>query len=462
MHGEVTTRLHELSSTIAAGTRRRDGVLASLARSLQSWITVVRREKAVYHAMNMLSFDVTRQALVAEAWAPMDARVPIQNALQRATVASNATVGTIFQPLVTHEQPPTFFKMTLFTQCFHDIVQAYGVARYREINPTTFSVITFPFLFAVMFGDVGHAFILIAFAALLLWREKAMLKQKLSDIESMIFGGRYVILLMGLFSIFTGFMYNEFFSMPMATFGDTRYQCVGNPENWRECARIPTSTVFEDGLQLPKGSTPYPFGLDPIWHGTKTELTFVNSLKMKMSIVMGVVHMTLGIIMSLFNHLFFRDRLSLLFEFIPQMVFFLSLFGYLAFAIMYKWVNAIGLQDLAHEACVQQMADNPTIFSPKMCTTRTATPDLYGVLINMFLAPGTITPTTQLFAGQGGLQFVLLLLALASIPLMLLPKPLILRQRHQQRALVRSPWLPAFIYASAQMCGLRCDRVPLR
>ena len=84
------------------------------------------------------------------------------------------------------------------------IVDAYGIARYREANPALLTIVTFPFLFAVMFGDVGHALLMLLFSAFLVLKEKKLASSPLGDIGEMAFGGRYVLLLMSLFSLVTG------------------------------------------------------------------------------------------------------------------------------------------------------------------------------------------------------------------------------------------------------------------
>lgn len=408
MCSEVNMRLRELSTTIEAGEKLRLEVLNTLAANLEDWCVRMMKEKGIYHVMNKLSVDNSRKVLVGEAWVPVEAIPEVQEALKTATELSSAQTGTIMEKMRPEGPPPTYFKTTKFTEGYQAIVEAYGVARYREVNPTVFSIVTFPFLFAVMFGDLGHGLIMLIFATFLILREKAMGKAQLNDMVEMLFGGRYVILFMSLFSIYTGLMYNEAFSMPMSLFGGTRWKCIIDEE-------INPTIAACHGKKLVWGddTTPYPFGLDPVWHGTKTELTFTNSLKMKMSIILGVIHMNLGIIMSLFNHMYFWDHLSIWCEFVPQMLFLNSLFGYLVFLIVYKWT-----QDGVH--------------------TQPGRADLYNIMINMFLDPGVVEkrapdepgPDRFLYEGQGPIQAILLLVAFVAIPWMLLPKPLILKQRH--------------------------------
>jgi V-type H+-transporting ATPase subunit a len=421
MHGEVTARLRELHTTIEAGDRHREAVLRSIAQSLATWQRAVRREKLVHHTLNKFSVDASSKVLVGEAWCPVAARARVHDAL-RAAAEGSATGGhvqAILQPIPASSAaakaggaPPTYFRTDDFTGCFQMMVDAYGMARYREANPAVFTIVTFPFLFAIMFGDLGHGLLMLAFALYLVLNEAKFKRQPLDEIFGMAFGGRYCILLMGIFSLFTGLLYNEFFSMPMTLFfGPSRAKCVvvgggagggaasspfevrADVTDLRACADLPGGTVA-----FPPGTAPYPMGVDPVWHGTKSELPFLNSVKMKMSIVLGIVHMNLGILVSLCNQLHFRDALSVVFEFVPQVIFLNALFGYLSLAIVYKWISG-------------------------------KTTDLYGIMIGMFLSPGTIKPSWRLYGGQAGVQVLLLLLALVAVPWMLLPKPLILKKR---------------------------------
>jgi len=96
--------------------------------------------------------------------------------------------------------PPTHFRTNEFLKPFQDIVDTYGIPNYKEANPTVFAIISFPFLFGVMFGDIGHGGMLFAFGAFLCLfaeRLKGTALQTMVDI-------RYMIVLLGFFATFCG------------------------------------------------------------------------------------------------------------------------------------------------------------------------------------------------------------------------------------------------------------------
>lgn len=82
----------------------------------------------------------------------------------------------------TFENPPTYNRTNKFTKAFQALIDAYGIASYREMNPAPYTIITFPFLFAVMFGDLGHGAIMASFGLWMILKEKPLAAKK-SDNE---------------------------------------------------------------------------------------------------------------------------------------------------------------------------------------------------------------------------------------------------------------------------------------
>lgn len=76
--------------------------------------------------------------------------------------------------------------------------------------------------------------------------------------------------------MYTGLLYNDIFSKSL--------------HFWHSGWTFPDSgSAVVVGVQT---NHTYPFGLDPAWHGAENGLVFTNSYKMKMSIVIGVIHVS--------------------------------------------------------------------------------------------------------------------------------------------------------------------------
>ncbi|XP_038847328.1 V-type proton ATPase 116 kDa subunit a1-like isoform X5 [Salvelinus namaycush] len=409
MAAGVNTRIDDLQMVLNQTEDHRQRVLQAAAKTMRVWFIKVRKMKAIYHTLNLCNIDVTQKCLIAEVWCPVSDLDSIQFALRRGTERSGSTVPSILNRMTTKQTPPTFNKTNKFTSGFQNIVDAYGIGNYREINPAPYTIITFPFLFAVMFGDMGHGVLMTCAALYLVIRESRILSQKTdNEMFNMVFAGRYIILLMGIFSVYTGIIYNDCFSKSLNMFGSgwsVRPMFSPKGANWTFETLNENKVLQLDPAVPGVFNGPYPLGIDPIWNIATNKLTFLNSFKMKMSVILGVIHMMFGVSLSLFNHLYFKKPLNIFLGFIPEIVFMASLFGYLIILVFYKWT--------AYDAFTSKDAPSLLIAFINMCLFN------YGDVTNK-----------PLYRGQMGIQIVLVLIALACVPCMLIVKTMVLRRQH--------------------------------
>uniref|UniRef100_A0A8D2C9H4 V-type proton ATPase subunit a n=1 Tax=Sus scrofa TaxID=9823 RepID=A0A8D2C9H4_PIG len=406
--GPLCCGVLSLAQVITQTESHRQRLLQEAAASWHTWATKVQKMKAVYHTLNLCNIDVTQQCIIAEIWFPVADAVRIKRALEQGMELSGSSMVPIMTAVQSKTAPPTFNRTNKFTAGFQNIVDAYGVGSYREMNPAPYTIITFPFLFAVMFGDCGHGTVMLLAALWMVLNERRLLSQKTNnEIWNTFFHGRYLILLMGIFSIYTGLIYNDCFSKSFNIFGSSwSVQPMFRNGTWNTQV-IGTNPYLQLDPAIPGvySGNPYPFGIDPIWNLASNKLTFLNSYKMKMSVILGIVQMVFGVILSLFNHIFFRDTLSIMLQFVPEVIFILCLFGYLVFMIIFKWCS--------FDASVSRRA-----------------PSILIHFINMFLFNYNDPSNAPLYKHQQEVQSFFVIMALISVPWMLLIKPFILRANH--------------------------------
>jgi len=105
-------------------------------------------------------------------------------------------------------------------------VNIYGVPSYKEINPALFTLITFPCFFGMMFGDIGQGLVIFAFAFVLLAFAGRLRNTSLKVLLPL----GYFFLLLSLFSIYSGLIYNEYFAISLDLFGSC-YKPSGSPDS---------------------------------------------------------------------------------------------------------------------------------------------------------------------------------------------------------------------------------------
>lgn len=121
---------------------------------------------------------------------------------------------------------------------------------------------------------------------------------------------------------------------------------------------------------------------------------------MKLAVIFGVMQMVLGIILKGTNYWFHKKPVDFIFEFLPQLIVMLAMFGFMDYLIVVKWLTP---WDPAQ--------------APSIVTT------MIGMFLGLGAAQPNIEPVMKTQELQTSVMHILLLFIVLSIPLMLCVKP---------------------------------------
>jgi V/A-type H+-transporting ATPase subunit I len=98
--------------------------------------------------------------------------------------------------------PPTKIRNNRFVKPFEELTKLYGIPKYNEIDPTPIMAITFPILFGLMFGDLGHGLLLLIGGLVV-----GKLIKKNQGMKNLC----YIMAACGIAACVTGILFGEFF-----------------------------------------------------------------------------------------------------------------------------------------------------------------------------------------------------------------------------------------------------------
>jgi V/A-type H+-transporting ATPase subunit I len=142
-----------------------------------------------------------RYTYLVAGWVPTSRVDMVQQKVQRVSDRTTIEVSAPRKEEETHvpvalDNPPPI-------KAFQGLVTTYGYPRYGEIDPTTTLALTFPLIFGIMFGDVGHG-LLLSLLGLLLTSRKIRALRGLASLGP-------ILTACGVVAAVFGFLYGSIF-----------------------------------------------------------------------------------------------------------------------------------------------------------------------------------------------------------------------------------------------------------
>jgi V/A-type H+-transporting ATPase subunit I len=265
---EATERISELEIEIERLEMRKEHLSTEWGgRILAAW-ELLMVEKSRVDIKRYIVY--TPQSLKAWGWIPHGTEEQFQALLIEMT---NSVVEVTFdEPDFAEVESPTYLKNPSFMKPTQDVVEAFGTPGKHDMDPTKIMWLSFPLIFGIVFADVGQGF-LILLIGLFAWRAKRR-GDDWGDIMGYIQSGAEGLVMMGIFAIIGGFLFGSFFGS----------ETVIEPM-W------PAFAHYIDGHANP----------------------YRASHMLKLSIEIGAIQLTLGILLNLYvrlKHKEYREALA--------------------------------------------------------------------------------------------------------------------------------------------------------
>lgn len=371
----LSADLSQLEKVHQMNTESYTSEILTISREIPKWRYLLLREIEIEAAKEKFTLDERKKYFLGEGFIVARNEERFGKVLKRLSEAYEGDVEAEIVPAPEEVSKPTYFDSNSITSGYQELTNVYGIPMYKEINPTIFSVTTFPFLFGAMFGDIGHGVILLSISLYMITRER-YLAPRIPEFLQILFRGRYLIFFMGLWAVYFGALYMDFIGRPI---GKALSAYTPNPDG----------SLTKSGICF--------FGIDHAWHHSKaTGAVFINSLKMKMSIVIGFAHILLGMLLSAVNESYKKNWVRMWGVVLPQISIFVAIIGYMTLLIILKWSD----------------------------TSPGRWPNIIGILIEM-ASMSPLSPENRLFFGQEYLQKGIIAVVALCIPWMLLFTPIV-------------------------------------
>jgi len=185
----------------------------------------------------MLNFGKTDRIYVIEGWIPTKDVDDLVEEIENAS--KGYVVIRIYKPKP-DENVPVLLQNPKIFKPFESITNMFGLPSYTEIDPTPIMAVTFPLIFGLMFGDVGHGFVL-ALAGL------GLITLKKGNKSLWNFG--MILLYCGILAMIFGFLYASVFgnekilSNLYESWGIGRTYTIAGGETLRALWRIPSHDI---------------------------------------------------------------------------------------------------------------------------------------------------------------------------------------------------------------------------